>query len=62
MLLNSATAGDLSEAVIGISSDVARYEEMSLNATKTAQKYSLEDWRDFIGDTLRRAWNVPTLA
>jgi hypothetical protein len=32
------------------------YETMSIRAMERAQAYSLERWRDTIGDTLRTAW------
>ncbi|MFN0279987.1 MAG: glycosyltransferase family 4 protein [Pyrinomonadaceae bacterium] len=62
VLLESPVAPQLSEAVINICSDPIKYQEMSSRAIEIAQNYSLEDWRDFIGKTLREAWNVPTLA
>ena len=62
ILLDSVSPAELSKAVIDICSDSNRYEQMSSKAIETAQKYSLEDWRDFIGQTLREAWNVSSLS
>jgi glycosyltransferase involved in cell wall biosynthesis len=62
VLLDSSSSTELSKAVIDICSDSNKYEEMSSKAIETAQKYSLEDWRDFIGKTLREAWNISTLS
>ena len=62
ILLDSTSSAELSKAVIDICSNPDKYEEMSSKAIETAQKYSLEDWRDFIGKTLREAWNVSTLS
>jgi glycosyltransferase involved in cell wall biosynthesis len=62
VLLDSPSSAELSKAVIDVCSDSNKYEEMSAKAIETAQKYSLEDWRDFIGETLREAWNVSTLS
>lgn len=62
VLLDSASPETLSKAVIEVCSDPAKYKEMSSKAISTAQKYSLEDWRDFIGTTLRESWNVSSLS
>jgi len=62
VLLDSPSPTSLSGAVIDVCSDPIKYKEMSSQAISTAQKYSLEDWRDFIGTTLREAWNVSTLS
>ncbi|MBK8465887.1 MAG: glycosyltransferase family 4 protein [Chloracidobacterium sp.] len=62
VLLDSPSPASLSNAVIEVCSDQAKYKVMSSKAMSTAQKYSLEDWRDFIGKTLREAWNVSTLS
>ena len=37
-------------------SDRERYRAMSRCAVATARRYSLERWRDTVGDRLRRAW------
>ena len=37
-------------------SDPERYRQMSSQALETAREYSLERWRDTIGDLLERAW------
>lgn len=62
VLLDSPSAASLSKAVIEICSDLPRYKVMSSTAINTAKKYSLENWRDFIGKTLRESWNVSALS
>lgn len=61
-LLSSPSPSELSRAVIDICSDELRFGKMSAQAIKVAQNYSLEDWRDLIGNTLREAWNVSALS
>lgn len=61
VLLDSASAQHLSEAVINVCSDSAQYIEMSKNATELSKRYCLEDWRDLIGKTLCEAWGVDSL-
>ncbi|MGH9947083.1 MAG: glycosyltransferase family 4 protein [Pyrinomonadaceae bacterium] len=62
VILNSPNASGLAETVLNICSDSAKYEEMSSMAIEVARQYSLESWRDFIGETLRDAWNVRSLS
>lgn len=61
-LLDRPTGEALAAAVREICSDARKYREMSARAIETAQDYSLENWRDQIGDKLRRAWNVSSLS
>ena len=61
-LLNAPTSGNLADAVKTLCSDQSAYRRMSLNAITTASQYSLENWRDFIGENLRQGWNVPSLS
>jgi glycosyltransferase involved in cell wall biosynthesis len=56
-LLTEAGAVELSEAVRGILSDTDRYNLMTKRAFETAQQYSLECWRDTVGQHLRSAWS-----
>ncbi len=60
-LLNEGTPAALAEAINEISGDRKLYAQMSKNAIATAGQYSLEKWRDFIGDALRESWNVDSL-
>ncbi|MGE0448376.1 MAG: glycosyltransferase [Vicinamibacterales bacterium] len=56
ILLDSATPDTLASAVRLALADPDRYRAMSRAAVKTASAYSLEAWRDTIGDHLRTAW------
>ncbi len=58
MLLESATAAAVTDAVCQCLSDPVRYRAMSEQAVKTAQRYSLEAWRDTIGAHLTKAWGT----
>lgn len=62
ILLDAPTAGNLADAVKTICSDPVAYRQISSNTIKTASQYSLENWRDFIGENLRKAWNVESLS
>jgi len=62
ILLEKADAAQLASAVIELASDNTAYSRMSDKAAETAQNYSLEKWRDLIGETVREAWKVPSLA
>lgn len=55
-LLDEATLQALVQAVQFCLSDAHRYETMSIQALRTAQLYSLEGWRDQIGQLLRLTW------
>lgn len=61
-LLARANAEGLAAAVREICGDGENYRAMSRRALETARAYSLENWRDTIGENLRRAWNVPALS
>ena len=56
LLLESATAPALADAVRRCLADPERYRAMSQQAVKTAQRFSLEVWRDTIGAHLTKAW------
>jgi glycosyltransferase involved in cell wall biosynthesis len=58
VLLNEATPGATAAAIRTCLSDPLRYEAMSQQAVKTAQSYSLESWRDTIGDLLQAEWGA----
>ena len=62
ILLDEPTAENLAAAVEIICSDAEKYHRMSAAAVATAQDYSLEDWRDSIGETLRQSWQVDSLS
>jgi len=56
MLLDEATPAQLVEAVRRCLADGARYHQMSASAVATARGYTLESWRDTIGQHLQTAW------
>jgi glycosyltransferase involved in cell wall biosynthesis len=62
ILLDEPSPHELAEAVTRICSDEERYAQMSLIAIETARQYTLENWRDQIGELLREGWNVPSLS
>lgn len=62
VLLEEPTAECVALAVDAICSDPEKYRRMSSAAVATAQDYSLERWRDSIGETLRRSWEVDSLS
>jgi glycosyltransferase involved in cell wall biosynthesis len=55
LLVEKATPEALAQAVFDCLSDAERYCSMSARALETASQYSLERWRDTIGDFLRAA-------
>ncbi len=59
MLLEEPTPSEVANAVIEILSNPDRYADMRRKAVDTAQQYSLERWRDTIGDLLHTAWGRP---
>ena len=61
ILLTRADEKELAEAVLRLCSDADAYSLMSARANETAQEFSLEKWRDVIGESLLSAWNVPSL-
>lgn len=62
VLLDAPNADQLAGAVESICAAAPRYEKMSAAAIAVAQNYSLENWRDFIGENLRQAWRVSSLS
>lgn len=62
VLLDEPTEECVAAAVEAVCSDAEKYERMSAAAVATAQDYSLESWRDSIGETLRRSWKVSSLS
>jgi glycosyltransferase involved in cell wall biosynthesis len=55
LLLEEVTPEAVALAVVDCLSDAERYRRMSARALETASQYSLERWRDTIGDLLRAA-------
>lgn len=62
ILLDRATAKNLARAVDEIFSDAEIYQLMSAAAIAAAPEYTLENWRDLIGEVLRRSWQVSSLS
>jgi glycosyltransferase involved in cell wall biosynthesis len=56
VLLDEVTPAAVAEGVRLCLSDGERYRAMSGAAVRTAREYSLERWRDSIGELLRAAW------
>lgn len=61
-LLDKATPEDMAVAVREICSDRSKYTSMSARAIETARQYTLENWRDSIGEALRKTWKVANLS
>jgi hypothetical protein len=62
IVINTPNAENVAAAVESIVSSADNYRRMSGNAIAAAQNYSLERWRDSIGDTLRGSWGVASLS
>ena len=62
VLLDKPTPENLAAAIERLCSDAETYQRMSAAAVTTSQQYSLENWRDSIGETLRRSWKVASLS
>lgn len=62
VLLEKATPENLAKAVGEICADSVEYERMSEKSLATAANYSLEKWRETIGEILRRNWRVDSLS
>lgn len=56
VVVETPAAPQVAEAVSACVADETVYREMSRVAVATARRYSLERWRDTIGDRLRAAW------
>lgn len=61
ILLDEPTPVSIAAAVKEICIDETKYNQMSSRAVETARQYTLENWRDYIGATLRESWNVNSL-
>ncbi len=62
VLIDKANAEQVAAAVELICSNSEIYESMSANAVAAARQYTLENWRDTIGETLRQSWRVASLS
>jgi glycosyltransferase involved in cell wall biosynthesis len=58
ILLEEGTPGAVAKAVTTVLANEKLYCEMSEKALETARQYSLERWRDTIGERLRTAWQL----
>jgi glycosyltransferase involved in cell wall biosynthesis len=56
VIMKERTPEAVAEAVLECLSDPERYRRMSAEALRVAATYSLERWRDTIGDLLEDAW------
>lgn len=56
VLIDKPAATDIANAVKECFSDAGRYRAMSVKAVETARQYSLEQWRQTIGNLLHGAW------
>lgn len=56
VILQSRTPEALADGVRACLSDPARYRSMSIEALRTAQRYSLERWRDTVRAAIEEAW------
>lgn len=56
VLIDETTSRAIASAVTECARNIQVYRSMSSRATQTAQKYSLERWREMIGDALKSAW------
>jgi glycosyltransferase involved in cell wall biosynthesis len=62
VLLDETTNQTVAGAIEKICVNPGEYQQMSVRAVAAAQQYSLENWRDFIGETLRQSWQVSSLS
>lgn len=60
-VLDVASADQLAGAVCALCTNSASYAEMSRKSILRAREFSIERWRDTIGDTLRESWEVERL-
>lgn len=58
VLLDDASPKTLADAVTALCTDAQKFSRMSRHALETAGQYSLDNWRDSIGEILQRSWNV----
>ena len=58
VLIDEPTPEEVAAAVQKICADPQKYSEMSVNAVQTARQFTLENWRDQIGQTLADRWHI----
>src|SRR5258706_1841737 len=58
VLIDKVTPEAVAQGVAAALGSAAAYEAMSRKAIETARQYSLEAWRDSIGEYLRDAWGT----
>jgi glycosyltransferase involved in cell wall biosynthesis len=58
ILIDDPIPEKLAQAVEHCLSDVSRYKTLSINAIETSRKYSLEAWRDTLGQKLQNSWGL----
>lgn len=58
ILIEETTPAAVADAVTGLLARPDRYQAMSRQAVETASQYSLERWRDTIGESLQKAWGA----
>ncbi len=56
ILLKGTEPGDVAKSILQLVADERRFAKMSASARKTSLGYTLEGWRDLIGDRLRAVW------
>lgn len=61
VVLESRQPSELARRVLELWRDPEKYEQMSRAAIESVSAYSLERWRDLIGDRLVSAWAPPPL-
>jgi glycosyltransferase involved in cell wall biosynthesis len=58
ILLNDAQPETIAQAVLRIVINRETLRQMSVSARQTSSKYTLERWRDFIGERLTASWGL----
>ncbi len=59
VVLPAATADAVADAVLELTADPERLARLACTARQRAENYTLECWRDTIGEHLRAAWQLP---
>lgn len=59
VVLPAATADAVADAVLDLTADPERLARLAATARHRAENYTLERWRDTIGEHLRAAWQLP---
>ncbi len=59
ILLRDIDSESVARAILAILEDRARFAEMSRAGRRRSRAFSLEQWRDEIGERLRAGWNLP---